>query len=137
MKNLFKCMELFVSWLLGGLYDFSTLPISVFKHMNTTDKEALEQIPSKYLCTLHNSLANCAIITIAAAEELLLKELDDFEKTLTHAESHLTTKASPEAPIKETLVTLGVCEEDDKLIKLIPDSILTYNYVEFRMTLRK
>ena len=57
MKNLFKCMELFVSWLLGGLYDFSTLPISVFKHMNTKDKEALEQIPSEYLCMLCNSVA--------------------------------------------------------------------------------
>jgi len=50
VKCLFKCMELFVEWLLGGLYDFSTLPISVFKHIDIKDKEALEQIPSKYLC---------------------------------------------------------------------------------------
>ena len=31
MKCLFKCMELFVGWLLDGLYDFSTLPISVIQ----------------------------------------------------------------------------------------------------------
>ena len=50
MKSLFKCMELFIGWLLGGLYDFSMLPITVFKHMNTEDKETLEHIPSEYLC---------------------------------------------------------------------------------------
>jgi len=77
------------------------------------------------------------IITTAVAEKDLLQELDDFEKTLNHAESHLTTKAPPEAAIKETLVTLGVCENDDKLIKLIPETISTNNYVEFRMILRK
>jgi len=77
------------------------------------------------------------IITISAAEEKLLKGLDEFEKTLNHAENYLTTKASSEAPIKETLVTLGLYEKDDKLIKLIPESISTNNYVEFRMTLRK
>jgi len=80
---------------------------------------------------------NTVIVTTVAAREDLLGELDDFEKILNQAEDHLTTKASPEAPIKETLVTLGVYEQDDKLIKLIPESILTNNYVDFRMTLRK
>ena len=77
------------------------------------------------------------IFTIAVAEKDLLKELNDFEKTLNHAESHLTTKAPPDLPIKETLVNLGVCEKEDKFIKLIPEAILTNNYVDFRMTLRK
>ena len=77
------------------------------------------------------------IITTAVAEKDLLKELNDFEKTLNQAENHLTTKAPPELPIKETLVNLGVCDKEDKFIKLIPEAILTNNYVNFRMTLRK
>ena len=51
MKRLFECMGLFVGWLQGGLYDFSTLPVSVFKHLDDEDKEALQKIPNKYLCT--------------------------------------------------------------------------------------
>ena len=50
MKQLFRCMGLFVGWLQGGLYDFSTLPVSVFKHMDPEDKEKLQKIPDKYSC---------------------------------------------------------------------------------------
>ena len=50
MKRLFRCMGLFVGWLQGGLYDFSTLPVSVFKHMDREDNEVLQKIPDKYLC---------------------------------------------------------------------------------------
>jgi len=102
-------------------------------------KKHLNKFAASTCVSLYNSLVAFKIVNIiiVAAEEQLLKDLDEFEKTLNHAENHLTTKASPEAPIKETLVTLGVCELDDKLIRLIPDSILTNNYVEFRLTLRK
>ena len=48
MKRLFKCMGLFVAWLQGGLYDFSSLPISVFKHLEKEDMEILGKIPIKY-----------------------------------------------------------------------------------------
>jgi len=54
MKRLFRCMGLFVGWLQGGLYDFSTLPVSVFKHMDREDNEILWKIPEKYLCMLLN-----------------------------------------------------------------------------------
>jgi len=54
MKRLFRCMGLFVGWLQGGLYDFSTLPVSVFKHMDREDNEVLQKIPEKYLCMLLN-----------------------------------------------------------------------------------
>ena len=45
MKSLLKVTELFIGWLLGGLYDFAALPIAVFKHMNCKDVEAVENIP--------------------------------------------------------------------------------------------
>lgn len=48
MKRLFKCMGLFVGWLQGGLYDFCSLPISVFKHLEREDMETLGKIPLKY-----------------------------------------------------------------------------------------
>ena len=48
MKRLFKCMGLFVGWLQGGLYDFSSLPMSVFKHLEREDIETLGKIPQKY-----------------------------------------------------------------------------------------
>lgn len=56
MKQLFECMRLFVGWLQGGLYDFSSLPISVFKHLEREDIEALEKIPLQYSsmrCCIH------------------------------------------------------------------------------------
>ena len=48
MKRLFKCMELFVGWLQGGLYDYSSLPISMFNHLKEDDKMILELIPETY-----------------------------------------------------------------------------------------
>ena len=50
MKRLFKCLGLFVGWLQGGLYDFSSLPISVFKHLNHGDMEDVMKIHLKYSC---------------------------------------------------------------------------------------
>jgi len=50
LKRLFKCLELFVGWLQGGLYDFSNLPVSVFKQMDEKDIKELEKIPEEYLC---------------------------------------------------------------------------------------
>lgn len=55
MKSLLKVTELFIGWLLGGLYDFAALPIAVFKHMNCKDVEAVENIPSEYLSMLCNT----------------------------------------------------------------------------------
>ena len=73
-----------------------------------------------------------------AAEKDLIKEFDEFEKILNHAENHLTTQAEPRKSITESLEELGLCDPaKEKLVKLIPKTILTYHYVQFRMTLRK
>ena len=50
IKRLFRCMELFVGWLQGGLYDFSNLPVSVFKQMDSKDVEFLERILDECPC---------------------------------------------------------------------------------------
>ena len=52
MKMLFKCLGLFVGWLQGGLYDFSSLPISVFKHLKCKDVNIIMETCSKYSCKL-------------------------------------------------------------------------------------
>ena len=52
MKRLFKCLGLFVGWLQGGLYDFNSLPISFFKHLNQTDLDSIMKTNLKYSCKL-------------------------------------------------------------------------------------
>ena len=48
IKKLFKCLELFVDWLQGGLYDFISLPISMFKNMNPEDMNTIMNLHTKY-----------------------------------------------------------------------------------------
>ena len=74
---------------------------------------------------------------IATDLENLLTDLDEFEKSLNHAETHLTTKEECKKPIIQCLIDLGFCESTDKFVSLIPKSILVCHYVHFRMTLRK
>ena len=62
MKRMFKCLGLFVGWLQGGLYDFNSLPVSVFKHLNHEDMDAIMKIYSKYSCKL--SLYKCIVIVL-------------------------------------------------------------------------
>ena len=50
MKRLFHCLELFVGWLQGGLYDFNSLPLSVFSHLTDQDVDAIMKIHTKYSC---------------------------------------------------------------------------------------
>ena len=50
MKRLFKCLGLFVGWLQGGLYDFSSLPVSFLKHLNHEDLDTVMKLHSKYSC---------------------------------------------------------------------------------------
>ena len=69
--------------------------------------------------------------------DLLLTELDEFEKTLNRAENHLTTVEEYNSSIKQCLVELGLYDASDKFISLIPKSILVCHYVHFRMALRK
>lgn len=52
MKRLFKCLGLFVGWLQGGLYDFSSLPISVFKHLIPEDLDTIMKTHLRYSCKL-------------------------------------------------------------------------------------
>ena len=77
------------------------------------------------------------IFTFIVGEKDLLTDFDEFEKIMNHAESHLTTQAELRKSVKESLLELGLCEPTEKLITLIPKSILAYHYVQFRMTLRK
>ena len=72
---------------------------------------------------------------IATGMSDLLAELDDFEKSLNHAEHHLI-KEDHKASIIEYLVNLSLCDSN-KFVSLIPESVLVCHYVHFRMTLRK
>ena len=56
MKRLFKCLGLFVGWLQGGLYDFNSLPISVFKHLKSEDVNIIMKSCSKYSRKLLSNL---------------------------------------------------------------------------------
>lgn len=67
----------------------------------------------------------------------LLAELDEFEKSLNHAENHLTTAEEHKSSIVQCLVDLGLCDLTDKFVSVIPKSVLVCHYVHFRMTLRK
>ena len=67
----------------------------------------------------------------------LLNQLDEFEKLLNQAENHLTRKGDLKSSIIQVLNDLGLCEYGEKLISLIPKTILVCHYVHFRMTLRK
>ena len=48
MKKLFHCLNLFVGWLQGGLYDFSSLPMSVFSHLRNEDMDAIMKAHTNY-----------------------------------------------------------------------------------------
>ena len=67
----------------------------------------------------------------------LLTELDEFEKSLNHAENHLISKEEHKSSVIQCLVDLGLCDSTDKFVSLIPKSVLVCHYVHFRMTLRK
>lgn len=75
---------------------------------------------------------------IAAGMDCLLTELDEFEKSLNHAENHLITVEQLKSSIIQCLVDLHLCDDStDKFVSLVPNSILVCHYVHFRMTLRK
>ena len=67
----------------------------------------------------------------------LLTELDEFEKLMNHAENHLIAVKDLKSSIMQYLVDLSLCDTSDKLVSLIPKTILVCHYVHFRMTLRK
>lgn len=48
MKRLFHCLELFVGWLQGGLYDFSSLPLSLFNHLKDGDMDIIMNAHTNY-----------------------------------------------------------------------------------------
>ena len=63
----------------------------------------------------------------------LLSDLDEFEKSLNHAENCLTTVECT-SPI---VVNLVLCKSIENFVGLIPESVLVHHYVYFRMTLRR
>ena len=48
MKRLFHCLELFVGWLQGGLYDFSSLPLQLFNHLKDGDMDIIMNEHTNY-----------------------------------------------------------------------------------------
>ena len=50
MKKLFKCLGLFAGWLQGGLYDFGSLPISAFTHLEYADMDTVMKICNTISC---------------------------------------------------------------------------------------
>ena len=76
-------------------------------------------------------------LSIATEMNCLLNQLDEFEKLLNQAENHLTRKGDLKSSIIQVLNDLSLCEYGEKLISLIPKTILVCHYVHFRMTLRK
>ena len=52
MKRLFHCLELFVGWLQGGLYDFSSLPLSLFNYLKDGDMDIIMNVHTNYSCKL-------------------------------------------------------------------------------------
>ena len=63
----------------------------------------------------------------------LLSDLDEFEKSLNHAENHLTTVECTSSIV----VNLVLCKSIENFVSLIPKSVLVHHYVYFRMTLRR
>ena len=48
ITNLYKCLEMFVTWTADGLYDFSSLPFHLKAHILPKDLESLKAIPHKW-----------------------------------------------------------------------------------------
>lgn len=67
----------------------------------------------------------------------LLISLNEFEKSLNLAESHLITEVDSTSPIVDILINLKLCISTEKFVSLIPKSIFAHHYVYFRMTLRR
>ena len=75
MKRLFRSMELFLEWLQGGLYDFSSLPFSIFKHLENEDMETLMNIPDKYPCMCLNCITEtCTTVCLAMCSNHLVSK---------------------------------------------------------------
>ena len=74
---------------------------------------------------------------IAVGMDRLLVDLDEFEKSLSHAEQHLITQADHRKSIIVVLVDCKLCDLEEKFVSLIPTTILVCHYIHFRMALRK
>ena len=74
---------------------------------------------------------------VATEMEDLLSGLDEFEKSLSHAEDCLIKKENLESSITQHLSDFNLCESAKKFITIIPKTILVCHYVYFRMTVRK
>jgi len=73
MKELFHCLGLFVGWLQGGLYDFSSLPMSVFSHLAHGDEHIIMEAYTEY---------SRKIFVVQLSNKLLLLYLNvKFKKT--------------------------------------------------------
>ena len=75
--------------------------------------------------------------TVAVKMDNLLIDLNEFEKSLNHAESHLIAKVDSTSSIVDILVNLDLCTFPEGFLCLVPKSILACHYVYFRMTLRR
>ena len=70
--------------------------------------------------------------------EQLFKEVDEFEKTLSHVEQNLTIETDHGKSIIEYLVDFGFCDlEKEMFATYVPKTILVCHYTHSRMALRK
>lgn len=67
----------------------------------------------------------------------LLIDLNEFEKSLNQAESHLIAEVDSTSSIVDILVNLDLYISTEKFVSLLPKSVLAHHYVYFRMTLRR
>ena len=74
---------------------------------------------------------------VADRMDNLLIDVNEFEKSLNHAESQLIAKVDSTSSIVDILVNLNLCISTDKFVSLVPKSVLAHHYVYFRMTLRR
>ena len=74
---------------------------------------------------------------LAVKMDNLLIDLNEFEKSLNHAESLLIAKVNSVSSIVDILVDLDLCICTDNIASLVPKSVLACHYVYFRMTLRR
>ena len=74
---------------------------------------------------------------VADRMDNLLIGVNEFEKSLNHAESQMIAKVDSTSSIVDILVNLDLCISTDKFVSLVPKSVLAHHYVYFRMTLRR
>ena len=51
LSSLFCCLQLFVSWIRDGWYDFATLPFGVKTNLSSQDQQLIQNVPHEWTGT--------------------------------------------------------------------------------------